>query len=311
MTVHADTLIDRIKLKTQLTRWRILAIAIAVISLVVLIESKSSSLGGVGGPIRGHYIARITIDGVIGDNKKLSELIKEVKEDSYAKAVVVWVDSPGGSAVGGQQVYLDLRDLAKDKPVVAVMRSMATSAGYMLSLGADRIFAREGTITGSVGVIMETAEITELAQKLGIKPIVFKSGDNKASPSPIEKLTPEQSAVMQTVIKDFYNWFSALVVERRKLKPEQLEAISDGRVFSGRQALALQLIDQLGGEKEAVEWLEKNKKIDTGLEVEDVALKQEKPSFFDEISQKASDAIFSRSHLGLDGLIAIWHPKLL
>ncbi len=311
MTVHADTLIDRIKLKSQLMRWRILAIAIAIVSLVAMIESRSNTVGGVGGPIRGDYIARITLEGVIGDDQKLSELIKEVKEDRYAKAVIVWVDTPGGSAVGGQQLYLDLRALAKEKPVVAVMRSMATSAGYLISLGADRIFAREGTITGSVGVIMETAEFTELAEKLGIRPIVFKSGENKASPSPLEKITPANAAVMQGVIKDFYGWFSALVAERRKLQPEQVEAIADGRIFTGRQALDLQLIDQLGGEADALEWLEKHKKIDKDLEVEDVKLKEEKPNFWDEVSQKASDAIFSRSHLGLDGLIAIWHPKLL
>lgn len=309
MTVHADTLIDRIKLKSQLTRWRLLAIVIAIVAGILLIESESGT--GVGGPIRGHYIARITINGVIDDNIKLSELIKEVKEDTYAKAAIVWVDTPGGSAVGGQQVYLDLLDLSKTKPVTVVMRSMATSAGYMLSLGADRIFAREGTITGSIGVIMETAEFTELAKKIGITPIIFKSGENKASPSPLEKLTDRQAAVMDSVIKDFYGWFSALVQERRKLTPEQLAKVADGRIFSGRQALELKLVDELGGEQEALVWLQKNKKIDAKLEVEDVEIKEEKPGFFEEFSQKASEAIFSKANLGLDGLLAIWHPKAL
>jgi protease-4 len=303
--IHADTLIDRIKLKSQITRWRILSIVIAVAALIFMVE-KSSSVGG--GPIRGDYIARITIDGVIGDNPELSKLIKEVKEDSYAKAVIVRIDSPGGSAVGGQQIYLDLRDLAKDKPVVSTMRGVAASAAYMLALGSNRIFAREGTITGSIGVIMETAEFTELAKTIGIKPIVFKSGEFKASPSPLEKMTDRQSEVMQTVISDFYDWFVGLVAERRGLSKEVAAKLADGRVYSGRQALENKLIDAIGGEPEAVEWLEKTQKIEAKLEVEDVSLKPQKSGLFDELSQSASNLFFSKSHLGLDGILAIWQP---
>lgn len=304
--IHADTLIDRIKLKAQVTRWRILSIVIAVAALVLMVEARSSITGG--SPIRGDYIARITIDGVIDDDPELSKLIKEVKEDKYAQAVIVRIDSPGGSAVGGQQVYLDLRDLAKDKPVVATMRGVAASAAYMLALGADRIYAREGTITGSIGVIMETAEVTELARMLGIKPLVFKSGEFKASPSPIEKLTDRQAAVMQAVISDFYEWFVSLVAERRGLSKDEAAKLADGRVYSGRQALENKLIDALGGEVEAQKWLEKNKKIEADLEVEDVSLKPKNAGFFGEVSQKVHDAIFSKSHLGLDGIAAIWQP---
>lgn len=303
--IHADTLIDRIKLKAQVTRWRILCIVVAVLALVFAIE-KSSPTGG--GPIRGNYIARITIDGIISDDPELTKLIKEVKEDSYAKAVIVRIDSPGGSAVGGQQVYLDLRDLSKEKPVIVTMRSVAASAAYMLALGSDRIYAREGTITGSIGVIMETAEVTELAQKLGIKPIVFKTGEFKASPSPIEKLTERQAAVMQTVISDFYDWFVSIVAERRNLSKETVIKLADGRIYSGRQALENKLIDGLGGEHEAVDWLLKSKKIDSELEVEDVSLKPQKSGLFDEISQSVHNVFFTKSHVGLDGMLSIWQP---
>ena len=306
MALHADSLIDRIKLKSQLNRWRLIAIAVAVLATILLVEED----GDISRPIRGDYIARITVDGIIGDDRKLTELIETVRKDSYARAVVVWIDSPGGSAVGGQQLYLDLTELSKEKPVVTVMRSIAASAGYMIALGSDHILAREGTITGSVGVIMQTMEVTELAEKLGIRPITIKSGEFKASPNPTEKYTPEQDAIMQAMIQDFFRWFLELVVKERHLTPEQAAYIADGRVLTGRQAVQYKLVDGLGGEKEALEWLRKNKNIAESLKVEDVKPKEDN-SFFNNLSSIASGKFFSNALQGLDGLMAIWHPKSL
>lgn len=306
MSLNADTLLDRISLKQQLTKWRILAIIMAVLAILAML-GKSMNYS----PIKSDYIARITIEGVITDDRKLTKLIDTVKKDSHAKAVYVWLDTPGGGAVGGQQLYLDLRALSTKKPVVAVMRSMAASAGYMAALGADHIIAREGTITGSIGVLMESVEVTELAQKIGIKPIIVKSGPYKAAPNPMEKFTPEQQAVVQSMIKDFFNWFVDIVAERRNLPRDTAESLADGRIYTGRQALKDKLIDELGGEDEATQWLIKNGKIRNSLEIKDVKEEDETPSLLEQFSQMANGKFNMNMLQRLDGLQAIWQPESL
>src|SRR5262249_34918350 len=147
------------------------------------------------------------------------------------------------------------------KPVVAVMRSIAASAGYMVALAADHIVAREGTITGSIGVLIETAEVTELAEKIGIKPVLVKSSPLKGTPSPFEKTTPEAERVIRDVVNDFYNRFVDMVAERRALPRDRVVQLADGRVYSGRKAAEDKLIDGIGGEDEAVKWLVTEKHI--------------------------------------------------
>lgn len=306
MSLNADTLLDRIRLKRQLKRWQIIAIAALLVALFVIFEKTTHF-----SPIKYDYIARITVDDEISDDRNISKLIETVRDDTHARAVLVWLDTPGGSAVGGEQIYLDLMDLAKHKPVVAVMRTLATSAGYLASLGADHIVAREGTITGSIGVLLESFEATELAEKIGIKPIVVKSGPFKASPNPLEKYTPEQEKVLQVVIKGFYDWFVDIVAKRRHLPREKVIELADGRIYTGRQALNANLIDELGGDDEAVEWLEKTKKIASGLDIKDVRIEKETLSIYDIISQMANGKIGAHVLQKLDGLMAIWQPNSL
>lgn len=304
MAINADTLLDRLYLKAQLTRWRIVAVIFAVIAIVSATERFSPH-----SPIEKDFVARISFDGVIDDNIDVYNLIDDVADNPKAKAVIVWLDTPGGSAVGGEEVFLKLRSLAEKKPVVAVMRSVAASAGYMVALGADRIYAREGTITGSIGVLVETAEVTELAEKLGIKPITIKSAPLKASPSPFEKTTPEAEKVMHDMIMDFYNRFVDMVAERRALPRDKVVMLADGRVYSGRRAVENKLIDAIGGEDEAMDWLESQRKIKPGLEIKDVQL-DDKKGWLDGLSQSIAGKFFQKSRLGLDGLAAIWHPQL-
>jgi protease-4 len=306
MSLNADTLLDRIRLKQQVSRWRLIAIAVIIASLLFAFEKATSF-----SPIKSDYVARITIDDTISDDPAVTKLLAETGEDPHARAVLIWLDTPGGSAVGGQQLYLDLLRLSKIKPVVAVMRTMATSAGYMAALGTDHIIAREGTITGSIGVLMESFEVTDLAEKIGIRPITLKSGPYKASPNPTEKFTADQERVLQSVIKDFFNWFVDIVTERRHLPREKVEDLADGRIYTGRQALAAQLIDQLGGDEEAMQWLEKEKKIPHTLEIKDVKLSKESGSIFDLLFQYANGKIGARFNQKLDGLTAIWQPNSL
>jgi len=305
MPLDADTLLDRVQLKQQVTRWRtltIIVICLAVIALMARFESIS--------PMASDHIARVTIDGVISDNPKRYDMLEELRKNKHVKAVVVRLDSPGGTAVGGEELYLRLRRLAEVKPVVILMRTLCTSAGYMAALGGDYILAREGTITGSIGVIMQTAEFTELAEKWGVNPITVKSGPNKAAPNPLEKFQPSQRDILEGVVDDFYFYFVNLVEERRNLSTDEAAVIKDGRIFTGTQALEAKLIDAIGGELEAREWLAEVHDIPRELDIRDAKLKKDVEGLFDQLAQWVGQAFFSIKNLQLplDGLVLIWQP---
>jgi len=301
MALDVDALMDRRRLKRQVHFWRMLAILLAVAAILAIgaraaIEKQS-------------YVARITISGIIAEDKKRNKALDDAADDSDVKALIVVINSPGGTVVGAEQLYARLRDVAKKKPVVATMGTLATSAGYYIAVGADRIFAHEGTITASIGVIFQATDMTALLEKIGIKVEAIKSGAVKASPNPFEKTSPEARAVIDALVKDAFEQFLGLVRERRKLGDEQVKTIADGRVVTGRQAKALGLVDELGGEDEARAWLEKEKKIDKDLKVKDI---DPKDAF--EWSDLLGSAFGWRRDLGsrlaLDGLISLWHPAL-
>lgn len=304
MTLSADVIIDRIALKSKIRKWQIIAIFFAVFATLAIAKPKFSKVAD------GDYIARITISGIVGDDQQLYDLIDSVADDKAAKAAIVWIDTPGGSAVGGEEIYLRLRELAKNKPVVAVMRSVSASAGYMIALGADYILAREGTITGSIGVLIETAEVTELAQKLGIQPISIKSSPLKSAPSPFEKSTPEAEKVLREMIMDFYNHFIDVTAERRKLPRDKVAALADGRVYSGKKAAETHLVDSIGGEKEAVSWIAKNYGIAESTPISDVEI-ESKDGFVGKILKDSIGNFWQKSINRLDGISAIWHPTAM
>ncbi len=304
MPLSADTLLDRMQLKQKITRWRLLAVIFAVLAAIayvgdVIPHSKLTKA----------HIARLTFDDVVMDDREIYAAIDEVAADDKIKAVIVWLDTPGGSAVAGEEIYLRLKALSAQKPVVAVMRSVAASAGYMMACGTDYIFARAGTITGSIGVIIEGAEFTELAEKIGIKPIIVKSNSLKSTLSPLEKTTPESLAVVQKMINDMHGRFIDMVAEARKLPRNEVVTLADGRVYSGKSALELKLIDAIGGEEDAVIWLEKHKNIPKDLEISDHDL-YHPMSFLEQASQSMFGKFFQNSGIKLDGLRAVWHPEL-
>lgn len=303
MSLNADTLIDRIHLKGQIARWRLIAIAVVVLSMIVLTRDFA-----LPGP-RGSHVARVTVEGVILDDLKRDEMFKKLLEDTSAKAVIIRVDSPGGSVVGGEQLYNDIKALRAVKPTVVVMRTLAASAGYMASIPAERVFASKGTLTGSIGVIMQSAEFTEMAEKLGITPIVLKSADNKAQPNPMEKFTPEARAVLQETLMDNYNMFVDLVAEGRNMKRERVLELADGRIYTGLQAVELGLVDAIGGEKEALEWLYTEKKIDRDLDVFDHEPERDEPRTLASIFGSILGNFSIFKELRLDGLVSIWQAK--
>lgn len=302
MALDSDILVDRRRLKRGLNLWRALAI-LAALAVVFLALGKMSPIRG------GEHIARLSIDGLILNDRDRLDAIERLAKDSSVKAVIVSIDSPGGTVVGGEAIYRSLRAVAEKKPVVAVMDDTAASGGYMVALGADRIFAHEATITGSIGVIMQAAEITELLNKLGITPIEIKSGPLKAQPSPLEKLTPEARRVSQDVVNDIYDMFVKMTAERRGLAPDRARQLADGRVYTGRQAAANGLIDKIGDEADAVAWLVKERGVAQGLPVRDVKWSRGLSSWADRLDTLARKTVFSE-RLTLDGLVALWHPSV-
>lgn len=304
MAMNADTLLDRLQLKSQVHKWRILAIVFAVLALIVVTDRNMAF-----SPIEKPFVARLTLEGIVEDDQALYDLIGEVAENPKAKAMIVWLNTPGGSAVGGEEIYLRLRQLAERKPVVAVMRSVSASAGYMIALGADYILAREGTITGSIGALVETAEFTEMAEKLGITPIIIKSAPLKASPNPLEKATPEAVRSVQEIINDFHSRFVEMVAERRQIPRAQVLVLADGRVYSGKRALDSKLIDAIGGEEEAVAWLVSKQSLPEGMEIKDVAPRRKSP-LLARLTESLSGFFFQKGRVTLDGIRAIWHPQL-
>lgn len=307
MALSGDTLLERMHLKRQLSMWRLVAIAVAIFFLVQLIEFEN----GIS-PVSGDFIARVTVKDVIVDDPKRNKLLDEIRDNDNVKALIVHLDTPGGTAMGGEVLYRKLKSIREKKPVIAVMRTVCASAGYMTAIAAERIYALEGTITGSIGVIMQTADMTEMAKKIGITPIILKSGPNKASPNPAEKFTDEQRAVTKIALDDFFQIFLDMVIKERPLNAEEVLSLADGRIYTGRQAVKNKLIDEIGDEDDALKWLHENKKLSDKLEVKDMKVKKEKPSFLEQLADVSGlsfigDTINNRHRL--DGMLMMWQPS--
>lgn len=188
----------------------------------------------------------LPIEGLITDSFKINQQIDEFAEDSSIVAVVVRINSPGGSVGAAQEIYDAILELKKKKKVVVSMGSIAASGGLLIACAGDKIVANPGTITGSISAIMQFANFEELMKKVGVKSSVVKSGPYKDIGSPMREMTPEEQAIVQELVDDIYNQFIDVIVRNRKLTREQVAAIADGRVFSGRKAKEYGLVDQLG-----------------------------------------------------------------
>ena len=317
MTAEIDTVLDRRRLRRRLTVWRALAVAALVAALFVL-SAGSDGWSNFGT----RQIARVTVSGTITEDRDQLELLKKIGDSDKAAALLVFVNSPGGTTTGGEALFGALREVAKKKPVVAQFGTVAASAGYIVGLGADHIVTRANTITGSVGVLIQWPEVSQMLDKLGIKFNEIKSGDLKAVPSPFEPLNSEGQKVTKAMIDEGFRWFLGLVEERRGIKADQVPGLTQGRVFSGREALQFKLVDAIGGEDEAVEWLRTERQVDRKLKV--VEWKPQDAGSWGLFSSIGSAAASFFNHtylgqmlardpsltgLGLDGFISVWHPS--
>lgn len=302
MSLQADQAVDRRRLKRRLTFWRIATI-------VALVVAAIAAAGQVDEASVVPHVARLDVADIIFTDTERDKALEKLADNSRVKALLVDIDSPGGTVVGGEALYRVLKRVADKKPVVAVMRETATSAAYMAALAADHIVAHEGTVTGSIGVLLQTADVTGLMDKLGIKPESVKSGPLKAQPNPMEPFSDEARMITEVVIADLHGMFVDLVAERRNLSREAAFVLSDGRIYTGRQAKAHGLVDALGGEPEARKWLAETHGIEEDTPIKDVEIEREKQWWREFLDESGGKALFSE-RLRLDGLISVWHPSV-
>ncbi|MBT3171922.1 MAG: signal peptide peptidase SppA [Rhodospirillaceae bacterium] len=303
MMLDPDRLLDRRRLKRGVAVWRALAV-VAVIALIVVAIGRFA----LDGPAGGDYIARLWVTGLIIDDPLREEMLAEIAEDSDVRALIVRIDSPGGTMAGSEALYLGLRKVAATKPVIAVMGGTAASGGYMTALAAEHILARNSTVTGSIGVILQTAEVSRMLSDLGIVTEAIKSAPLKGVPSPFETLNESGRAAAQAVVDDMYDLFIDLLAERRGLERPVAEALADGRVFTGRQAVANGLVDEIGGEPEALAWLDSQRGVPATLPLYDLET-DEREDIVERLVSSVGGAVLPR-RLTLDGLLAVWHPGL-
>lgn len=317
MVLDAESVIERRRLKRRVAIWRIAAVVLGLLFLGVIAFSNDETAGSAG--ILPH-VARITVSGVITDDRKVLNLIDRVGKARQVRAVIVDINSPGGTTTGGEAMYDAIRRLAQKKPVVATCGTLATSAAYIVALATDRIFVYGNTITGSVGVIFQWANVSELLKSIGIEVEEVKSGPLKAVPSPFEPTDERAREMTAQMVDDAKVWFVDLVEKRRKISPQSVPGLTEGRIYSGRQALDLKLVDQIGGERAALRWLSEERGVPSGLKVVQWEPREESTGFFGLLFDTAGAmlglsgdeiALFlnrASASLNLDGLVSVWHP---
>jgi protease IV len=317
MSLDAESVIERRRLKRRVTIWRIAAVVLGLLFLGLVVFGDRQMAGSAG--ILPH-VARINISGIITDDRKTLELIDRVGKADQVKAVILDINSPGGTTTGGEAMYDAIRRLAEKKPVVATCGTLATSAAYIVALATDRIFVYGNTITGSVGVIFQWVNVIELLDTLGIEVEEVKSGPLKAVPSPFEPTDERARAVTAEMVEDAKVWFVDLVEKRRKIEPGAIPGLTEGRIYSGRQAVGYKLVDQIGDERAALSWLAKERGLPPGLKVRQWKPAEESTGLFGWFvnsggtilglsgSKIAAFLGQASATLELDGLVSVWHP---
>lgn len=313
MPSRVDDLIDRRRLRRKVTFWRV--IALLVVAAVIMVAGRWAMVGA-----GADHIAQIRVEGTITEDEDLLKTLEMLRKADRVKGVIVTIDSPGGTTAGGEAIFNEVRKLAEAKPVVAQVGTLAASAGYMVASAADYIVARHSSIVGSIGVIVQVPNITGLMEKIGVEVDEIKSAPLKAEPSPFNQTTEEERQMIRAMVLDSYDWFIDLVEERRPLSRQEVQALADGAIFTGRQALERKLVDALGGMDEArarlveqgvpenmeiIEWDAKDKSsswLFAGLN----------PLWKQGIS--GTDVEAALKHIGgdrmfLDGLLSLWQPE--
>lgn len=322
-TLDADRIVDRRRMRRKLTFWRVVAVLalVAAVGAVGYMSQRDSAAGFTSGAI-----ARVKISGLIRGNQDRVAALERLGRSS-ARAVIVHIDSPGGTTAGAEQLYDALVQLKAKKPVVVVVDGLAASGGYIAALASDHIIAQSSSLVGSIGVLVQYPNFHELLKTVGVKVEDVKSSPLKAAPNGFEPTSPEARAALAAIVMDSYDWFRGLVRANRKFDDAALARVADGRVFTGRQALELKLIDEIGNEKTALAYLEREKGIKATTPVRDYRLSPRLTEFpflhvatvslldvmgLTSLARRIEEtgAIAAAERLNLDGLLALWHPSV-
>ena len=306
-----NSVFDRHNLRRKLRFWRIATVLVVLLIIGSVILTQNEEI------ISSDHIARVEINGIIQDDDELIARLDSIAEDEYAKALILTISSPGGTTFGGERIYKAIKRVSEKKPVVADIRTLAASAGYMIAAASDYIVAGETSIVGSIGVIFQYPQVSELLEKIGVSYEEIKSSPLKAEPSPFHPASDEAVAMINSMVIDSYDWFVDLVAENRDLTRAETLKITDGSIFTGRQSLENKLIDSLGGEAEIRAFLE-TKEISEELEI----IERRKPRVpqapflmgsFEGIIQKIlgfdskiPPNWLKDQKLFLDGLLSVW-----
>lgn len=301
MARDPDLLVDRRQLKRRLAFWRLLAFA-AVAAAVVAAFARLSPLPG------SSYIAVVNVDGIIVGDPYRERRIRDLARDGAVAALVVRIDSPGGTTFGSEALYEAIRTVGETRPVVAVMDGVATSGGYMAALAAERILARESTITGSIGVVFEATNFAGLMEEIGVESELVRSAPLKAEPNPFGRMSPEARDATKEIVDDLHRAFVGMVAERRRLSGREAADLADGRVYTGAMAVENGLVDGLGGVDEAVAWLEDEAGVAAGLRLSEVSVRRP-GGLIDRLVSAAFEKSVIAERLRLDGVVSLWHPS--
>ena len=320
MSVDPEMMADRRRLRRKLSFWRVLGV-LGLIAAVIAFGLTAAGRAPFGGARP--QIARISVDGFIAGSQRMNDLFKRVAESGAVSGVVISINSPGGSTTGSEELFRGIRQLAAKKPLVAFVDGTAASGGYIMALAADHIVARETSLVGSIGVLFQYPDVSKLLETVGVRVEEIKSAPLKAEPSPFHPTSPEARAALQQVVGDTAEWFRRLVAERRSLNEADLGVVATGRIFNGRQALPLKLVDALGSERDAVAWLEREKGVakdlpvrpwrprdDRGLNLWTAAQAGATLLGFEGAAERLRQASLAAEGAKLEGLLALWRPAL-
>jgi len=321
MTFETETVLDRRRLRRRVSWWRALAI-VAALAAIGVVSVKTAEQTGL---TEARHIARVSIENLITEDRAQLKLLQSIAESKQVAGLILFINSPGGTTTGGEALFEAIRNVAKVKPVVAQFGTVATSAAYICGLATDYVVARGNTITGSVGVIFQWAEVSQLLDKIGVKMNEVKSGPLKANPSPFQPMDEAGKAVAEQMVAESQRWFVGLVASRRNIDTRNVAGLEQGRVFSGREALSHKMVDEIGGEPEAVQWLEQKRDVPKGLKVVDWKPKRSTDWTFvgasavvigylfgDRIGGQFAQLLGNEHGLGalrLDGLVSVWQAS--
>ena len=317
MAQRADDIIDRRRLRRKLTFWRVATLVLVAAAIAGL---STWAMGGFAGTTASDHIARVKIEGTITEDEELLKRLERIGESERVKGVILAINSPGGTTVGGESLFEAVRRLAERKPVVAQVGTLAASAGYMIATASDHIVVRQSSIVGSIGVLVQFPDVTGLMDSIGVKVEGVKSSPLKAEPSPFTPTTEEERAMLRALVMDSYDWFVGIVDERRPLSRAEVLAVADGSIFTGRQGLQRKLVDSLGGEEQAIAWLA-TRGVDAELSVIEWKPANQGGLFSPLSLAGAAGALLGLDRVGpelmrrsgteslfLDGLLSVWQP---